>query len=75
MIMLSLQWIGSIAVIVGYYLILKRPLLSSCLTCLGCIVTGLWAALIEPMGLGVIALEVFIGSIAIRNIWRLRYRT
>lgn len=61
-----LQWIGFLALIVGYWY-LKTPRVSACCTMIGCISILTWATLISPIAWGIVALEVTVGLIALKN--------
>lgn len=61
-----LQYIGFVFVCLGYWF-LRRPETSAFLTLCGCMALLLWA--ISDHAWGVCALEVFVGGIAIKNLF------
>lgn len=63
-----LQWGGMVGVVVAYWFYVRKPTLAACITIVGCVSIMSWALLLEPVAWGVVALEVSVIAISLRNL-------
>jgi hypothetical protein len=71
--MLALQWSGTILVMLSYWFYVTKPKAAIILSVGGCALAGLWAYLLTPTAWGVFALEVFVLTMGVRNLWKLQW--
>ena len=65
----TLQWAGMAGVVLAYYFYMQKPFLAVLITIAGCCAIFAWAMLLTPVAWGVVALELAVIAISLRNIW------
>lgn len=65
----ALQWGGMIGVVLAYAFYVRKPFVAACITIAGCLSILAWALTLTPVAWGVVALEVAVIAISIRNLW------
>ena len=64
-----LQWAGMVGVVLAYLFYVKDPFLAALITITGCCAIFAWAMLLTPVAWGVVALELSVIAISLRNVW------
>jgi len=70
--MTVLQWSGTLLVMLSYWFYVTNPKLAIILSIAGCALAGIWAFLLSPTAWGVLTLEVFVLTMGVRNLMKLR---